>query len=134
VTGRDLPTARLYAVRSPEHEFVFNPRRALTRGIIEELRAAGLEIRRIDGNSDTQSEALNCAGFCAVLESLACSSWGLTNGPHSDGFSPAMPAAPHLGVPAVSGVIVAIVRGIRATPLAEPLGPLWRGRPVAGEK
>jgi len=36
----------------------------LTRGIIEELRAAGLEIRRIDGDSDTQSEALNCAGFC----------------------------------------------------------------------
>ena len=57
-----------------------------------------------------------------------------TNGPHSDGFSPAMPATPHLSVPAVSGIIVAIVRGIRATPLAEPLGPLRRGRPVAGEK
>ena len=57
-----------------------------------------------------------------------------TNGPHSDGFSPAMPAAPHLRIPTVSGVIECIVRGFRATPLAEPLRPLWWERPVAREK
>jgi hypothetical protein len=59
---------------------------------------------------------------------------GLTNGPHSDAFPPAMLAAPHLGIPTVSGVIVAIVWGVRAAPLAKSLDPLrWR-RPLAGEK
>jgi hypothetical protein len=57
-----------------------------------------------------------------------------TNGPHSDGFSPAIPAAPHLGIPAVTSIIGGIVRGVRATPLAEPFGPLWWGRSVPGEK
>ena len=60
--------------------------------------------------------------------------WKLnSSGPYSDGFPPAMPATPHQGVPAVTSVIKSIVRGIRATPLAEALGPLWWGRPIARE-
>jgi hypothetical protein len=75
------------------------------------------------------SPARHCLALVAGCHSPAAI--GSTHGPHSDGFSAAMPAAPHLSIPAVSGVIVAIVRGVRAAALAEPLDPLWWGRPVS---